>query len=438
MEFPNGDEVATTLVYERLDKHCTKCLKLDHELKDCLVARAERKALEANQQQAQASGLNNHDAGHGRVASSVANKHEQRVQAREPRNEVFHFSASNPRNDFKHKERVSSERMSDRNNKSQPQRWQERSYQRRSSQASERSRHEYERSAYSRRDWDRNRTKQAPPGKNFYREVSRRSPDVRDDGSSVAKSNHEAPDKGNPQDPERHNLPLEAVNEVLGEVRNTILQYTMSADPAEREARQERVRRAEELGEVQENAERIVRNSLNSNLDQPTGQVSPTPERLPASQRLGSSPHNNPRISERSQANRTDNPQEGSNERIPAAQRLGPSQVIEDGRAEAALASGAKRKPGRPPGSKASGKPKPPANSAPKNRRVTKAKGTPPRRKTPLSPAPNAKTKSKGGTSRGGAEATSTTSSDNRPICNMIPAISRRRMDFRTPSLPAP
>ncbi|CAN7111580.1 unnamed protein product, partial [Brassica rapa subsp. narinosa] len=107
--------------------------------------------------------------------------------------------------------------MSDRNNKSQPQRWQERSYQRRSSQASERSRHEYERSAYSRRDWDRNRTKQAPPGKNFYREVSRRSPDVRDDGSSVAKSNHEAPDKGNPQDPERHNLPLEAVNEVLGE-----------------------------------------------------------------------------------------------------------------------------------------------------------------------------------------------------------------------------
>ncbi|KAF3536375.1 hypothetical protein F2Q69_00020422 [Brassica cretica] len=161
--------------------------------------RAERKALEANQQQVQTSDLNNHDAGHGRGASSVANHHDQRVQAREPRNEVFHFSASNPRNDFRHKESVSSERMSDRNNKSQPQRWQERSYQRRSSQASERSRHEYERSEYSRRDWDRNRTKQAPPGKSFYREVSRRSTDVRDDGSSVAKSNHEAPDKGNPR-----------------------------------------------------------------------------------------------------------------------------------------------------------------------------------------------------------------------------------------------
>lgn len=50
VEFPNGDEVNTTLVYERLDKHCTKCLRLDHELKECLVARAEAKALKAAQE----------------------------------------------------------------------------------------------------------------------------------------------------------------------------------------------------------------------------------------------------------------------------------------------------------------------------------------------------------------------------------------------------
>lgn len=49
VEFPNGDEVTTTLVYERLDKHCSKCLRLDHELKECLVARAEAKALKASQ-----------------------------------------------------------------------------------------------------------------------------------------------------------------------------------------------------------------------------------------------------------------------------------------------------------------------------------------------------------------------------------------------------
>lgn len=45
VEFPNGDEVNTTLVYERLDKHCLKCLRLDHEIKECLVARAEAKVL---------------------------------------------------------------------------------------------------------------------------------------------------------------------------------------------------------------------------------------------------------------------------------------------------------------------------------------------------------------------------------------------------------
>lgn len=34
VEYPNGDEVITNLVYERLEKHCSKCLRLDHELKN--------------------------------------------------------------------------------------------------------------------------------------------------------------------------------------------------------------------------------------------------------------------------------------------------------------------------------------------------------------------------------------------------------------------
>lgn len=50
VEYPNGDEASTTLIYERLDKHCTKCLRLDHELKECLVARAEAKAAKARQE----------------------------------------------------------------------------------------------------------------------------------------------------------------------------------------------------------------------------------------------------------------------------------------------------------------------------------------------------------------------------------------------------
>lgn len=38
------------MVYERLVKHCTKCLRLDHELKECLMARAEAKAEKAAQE----------------------------------------------------------------------------------------------------------------------------------------------------------------------------------------------------------------------------------------------------------------------------------------------------------------------------------------------------------------------------------------------------
>ena len=53
VEFPNGDEVPTNLVYERLDKHCSKCLRLDHDIKECLVACAEAKALKVAHEEAQ-------------------------------------------------------------------------------------------------------------------------------------------------------------------------------------------------------------------------------------------------------------------------------------------------------------------------------------------------------------------------------------------------
>ena len=49
IEYPNGDEVMATLVYERLEKHCSKCNKLDHELRDCLLAKAQRRALITDQ-----------------------------------------------------------------------------------------------------------------------------------------------------------------------------------------------------------------------------------------------------------------------------------------------------------------------------------------------------------------------------------------------------
>lgn len=46
IEYPNGDEVTATFTYERIGKHCSKCLRLDHEVKDCLIAKHQaREAL---------------------------------------------------------------------------------------------------------------------------------------------------------------------------------------------------------------------------------------------------------------------------------------------------------------------------------------------------------------------------------------------------------
>ncbi|RID76433.1 hypothetical protein BRARA_B03403, partial [Brassica rapa] len=49
IEYSTGEEVTATLIYEKLEKHCSKCFRLDHEIKDCLDARAEKKAKEKEQ-----------------------------------------------------------------------------------------------------------------------------------------------------------------------------------------------------------------------------------------------------------------------------------------------------------------------------------------------------------------------------------------------------
>ncbi|KAH0826821.1 hypothetical protein HID58_092551 [Brassica napus] len=43
IEYPNGDEVTATLVYENLEKHCLHCGRLDHEIRDCLEAKHQNK-----------------------------------------------------------------------------------------------------------------------------------------------------------------------------------------------------------------------------------------------------------------------------------------------------------------------------------------------------------------------------------------------------------
>lgn len=125
-------------------------------------------------------------------------------------------------------------------------------------------------------------------------------------------------------------------------------------------------------------------------------------------------------------------------ERVPASQRLGPIETSPANLMLGGATTQVKRGPGRPPGSKKTLenqiKPRGTVGSGSKSRKVAGAKPSPVRRVTKAARAKSGARPSRGKKQVGG----STTSSENRPICNMIPASSRRRMDFRIPSAPGP
>lgn len=57
-------------------------------------------------------------------------------------------------------------------------------------------------------------------------------------------------------------LPPLAMAEAMGELREVMIQYTSYTDPSESAARKERLRQAEEAGQLEETAAHIVRASL--------------------------------------------------------------------------------------------------------------------------------------------------------------------------------
>lgn len=468
VDFPNGDEVTATLVYERLDKHCSKCKKLDHEVKECLVARAEARAMKPPQEEL---GDNRAmapvaEVGDNRGFSVAPTQSNLNGQDKSTRSEAaFRFSATDKNEG--HRRRTESDHRNvsaHRQHKSQSNYWQERGANRRSSQAKERSRYEYERGSRQPQEYSR-RHLPGPPSKSYYREVTRRSPAPRDNGSEVSKVHHETENKGNPKDISPRAIPEEVMQEARKELQNYMSQYASHPDPIEREARKERMRQTVELGEMEETATQMARTSLENANRQNLRQEMATPERLPATQRLGTSTQKAVELTEKSHSGRSH-----SHERVPASQRLGPlppllplhdediepndDLLLEDTeRLPATLrlgppvplpleretdeqAKASKRKPGRPPGSKSQNQTCTPADPATKVRRVTQSKGSPLRRKTTPKLASAGNPKPRTGTSKRRNQTASASSSDNRPLCNMIPASTRKRMDFRIqPSL---
>ncbi|WZZ30386.1 hypothetical protein YC2023_013787 [Brassica napus] len=123
------------------------------------------------------------------------------------------------------------------------------------------------------------------------------------------------PTRGIPLEEVQASVPVEVFNAAVGEVREAKIQYTQCNDPTESAARKERMRRAEEEGEMEETAALM----LQATLIAPTDTLQ-SPEQQPTA------------------------------ERVPAALRLGPTVQPLQGSGQDASKETGKRKPGRPPG----------------------------------------------------------------------------------------
>ncbi|CAH8309005.1 unnamed protein product [Eruca vesicaria subsp. sativa] len=111
----------------------------------------------------------------------------------------------------------------------------------------------------------------------------------------------------------RELIPEQVMVEAREELRGAMKQYTSCPDPTESAARMERLRQAEEEGDVEKSTEQIARQLMRDQrvITDPV-LPEPTKSRVPISQRLGGIPH----AEEQDEGTR-------EKERVPAKKRLG-------------------------------------------------------------------------------------------------------------------
>lgn len=416
IEFKDGGEIPVRLVYEKLERHCSMCFRLDHELRDCLEAKAQKRAQRLLEEKEEASdqalNRNNHF-------------HTGMPELRAPNN--FQFTSKRTEepdtNRRPHKLYPRSRQLGH----------QERSrYQQRNSQDS------YRRDAPPRnnsRRWDdRNRNRNRSPNYqshrvhtadhensprykernenqnlddrsgSYYREIPKGDKDYQLEESTSSKHLLISPVRGAPHRDMNSPIQFEAMATAMDQIRDAMFQYSNVPDPTESAARKERFRRAEEQGQLERSALKIARKSLEVvtvDEDIPPPVPEKTQERLPASLRLG-----------------------------PLMHELEPTEVPQVGERS-------KRKPGRPPGKKKTVQINPEAvDVAPRRRRVTQSKTTLSRKRpsSDLKGSRQRPTTSKDSYSQGN----STSLAENQPLSSFIPGSRRKKVDFHNPSDPLP
>ncbi|WZY90701.1 hypothetical protein YC2023_047436 [Brassica napus] len=272
IEYPNGDEVIATLVYEKLEKHCVHCGRLDHEMRDCLEAKHQKKALLAEQgalQQTADDTINKEDR--MQPTRSYAGGPRRHSPRREDRYRPY------ARNDQPRRANYPNSRAADRQNSRNEK-------QTRDDLPAERR----DQSHYRRRD-DRSPSRRSVPPRNVHETYSGASHTAIPYGGKSRSGNPACEGMELPPSPPRAALSLE------GEVNEVMRQYSSCVDPSESAARKERIMIAEAQGRLEESAALMVRASRArlENATTPTIHSPPsreTPERIPISDRLGHMP----------------------------------------------------------------------------------------------------------------------------------------------------
>ncbi|CAA7048219.1 unnamed protein product [Microthlaspi erraticum] len=407
LEFANGDEVLASLVYEKLEKHCTKCGMLDHEEVEChdlLVEPLASQLPPPPLRREVPSARGSHDSSRTLTKSQRNEPRRDDTWGRNARmttsSRNYSYYGNNLQRNIWPNDSRNSNTSGERGRRStyksgfQPNsiryesgrqsvpRWVETGRRVATSALADstsrfRSSEVRTESARDRRSGER-RSEERVTKQNM---AQGKSPA----GSSHSRSSHRSGHRPS----QETEFPARALLEARGEVRDVMTQYTICADPTESAARKERLRQAEERGEIEQTAVQMVRHSqrVQNQIPERVEEQNLEPlmhERIPASQRLG------PIL--------TDIPIEEESVRVPAKKRLG-----------------------RPPNKK---KTLPSSPPMPKKRRMTQLAGSPKRRLI------------MGSTSRRAPK--KPTSSKGQPSGSIIPAISKQRMDFQDPSTRLP
>lgn len=273
-----------------------------------------------------------------------------------------------------------------------------------------------------------------------------------------------------------------------GEAREDQVYKSRGSDVKDRDPCEVNTRQNGERGPLEEALLHVVRASLNIAAEQRSPPQNSTPERVPASQRLGlrnqqnsGSNERNAAVSTPSSRGRTpvsqrlglsiqmnppsdqksaEDPTNNSRERVPASLRLGDQSspnsqpripvnlrlgtgAVENPSNKLKEKTAAKRKPGRPPGRvKVPASPSLGKEATTKRRRVQTPKTTNCRRKLSVEGSragtKQKNDKQKGESSRPATSGGNTHSSDNIPLSKMLPKTNQRKADFRIPSAPVP